>query len=67
MENGGAFKKNEVISWPYVLWNERSFYQDESNHEDERKAKVFKVEHSKIQSITLRNEEGTVILVKAKI
>jgi len=67
MDNGGAFKKNEVISWPYVQLSELSFYQDESNSEENRKAKVLKVAHSKIQSITLTNEDGTVILTKSKI
>mgnify|MGYP006076913951 FL=1 len=67
MENGGAFKKNEVISWPYVLLNNLAFYQDESNAEEERKAKALKIDHSKIQSITLKDENGTVLLTKAKI
>jgi hypothetical protein len=67
MENGGAFKKNEVISWPYVLLNDLAFYQDESNPQDERKAKILKVAHSSVQSITIMKEDGTVILNKAKI
>lgn len=67
MENGAAFKKNEVISWPYILSTDLAFYKDESKTDVERKAVIRKVDHSEIQSITLTNEKGEHLLTKAKI
>lgn len=67
MENGGAFKKNEVRSWSFVLSNDFDSYKDDLRSEASRKALVKTVDHSKLQSITLFNESGEVILTKAKV
>jgi hypothetical protein len=68
MENGGAFKKNEVISWLFVQNGaDADFYKDKSNTEEARKTKVKTVEHSNVESITLIEDSGTVLLKKAKI
>ena len=31
MENGGAFTKNEVLAWHFILDEDLDFYLDESN------------------------------------
>ncbi len=67
MDNGGAFKKNEVIAWPYVRSKDISFYKDEQNPLDDRKARVSSVSHSQVKSISLRDLEGNLVLTKAKI
>lgn len=67
LENGGAFKKNEVIDWLYLPLEDLAFYKDQSNSEAKRKEKVRKLSHSDIKSITLKDTKGKVILTKAKI
>ncbi|NOQ75081.1 MAG: hypothetical protein GQ574_23915 [Crocinitomix sp.] len=65
--DGGAFKKNEVQAWPYVNLNDLAFYKDNSNTEDARKEKICRVDHANIQSITLKDAKGNVVLTKTKI
>ena len=65
--DGWAFKKNEVQAWPYVNLSDLEFYRDDSNAEDARKEKICRIEHAKMQSITLKDAKGNVILTKAKI
>lgn len=67
MENGGAFTKNEVLAWPFILDEDLAFYVDESNAIEERNLLVHKIEHSAIKRITLRDKSNKVIAEKAKI
>jgi len=67
MEDGGAFTKNEVLAWPYVLQNDLDFYLDESNSQTERDSRLKTIEHKHIKSITLRNKSNVIISSKAKI
>lgn len=66
IDNGGSFTKNEVKAWPYVLKADFDFYNDGANSEQERNAKLMSLPHSNLQSITLKDKKGKVILVKAK-
>lgn len=67
MPDGGAFKKNEVITWPYIPLNDLAFYRDNSNQEEARKAKICKVDHANVKSIILKDTKGNIILTKSKI
>jgi hypothetical protein len=67
MDNGGSFTKNEVIRWPFVLIPDLEFYNNPNNSEEERNSKVISIEHSNMQSITLKDQAGNTILIKAKI
>ena len=67
MENCGAFTKNEVLAWPFILDDDLAYYLDESNSLEERNSRVHKIEHSAIQRITLKDKSNTVIAQKAKI
>ncbi len=67
MDNGGAFKKNEVIAWPYVQSKDINFYKDEQNASDDRNARILSVPHAQVKAISLRDLEGNLVLTKAKI
>lgn len=67
MENGGAFTKNEVLAWPFILDEDLAYYLDESNSLEERNSRVYKIDHNAIQGITLKDKSNTVIAQKAKI
>ena len=66
-DNGGSFKKTEVKEWPFVLISDLDFYKDQSNSEQDRNAKIKSVPHADVQSITLKNKDGDVILKKEKV
>jgi hypothetical protein len=65
--NGGSFKKTEVKEWPFVLISDLDFYNNEENSAQERKAKIRSVPHADIQSITLKDKNGNVVLKKEKV
>ena len=67
MENGGSFTKNEVKSWPIVLMEDVDFYQNESNSEADRKARIKHVPHENLKAITIKNGKGEILLRKAKV
>ena len=67
LEGGGSFTKNEVKSWPIVLLADLDFYNDKSNAEDDRKAKIKHVPHEHLKSITIKNKKGETQLHKAKV
>ena len=65
MENGGAFKKNEVRAWPYVILEELDQYQSSSGTVNEKFIRLL--DHDHVESIELANKNGKVLLKKAKI
>ncbi len=67
MENGGAFTKNEVTAWPFVLIDDLDFYLDKENPDEDRNSRVHKILHANVKSIKLRDKSNTTIAHKAKI
>lgn len=67
LDNGGSFTKTEVKAWVYVLITNLDFYNDQVNPELERKAKLMSMPHSNVKSITLKDQNGKVVLKKAKV
>lgn len=67
LDNGGSFTKTEVKAWIYVLITNLDFYNDQVNPELERKAKLMSMPHSNVKSITLKDQNGKVVLKKAKV
>jgi hypothetical protein len=67
MENGGSFLKTEVKSWPLVLLTDLEFYSDENNSKADRDAKVLRLPHVQVKSITIKDSKGVVLCKKAKL
>lgn len=67
MENGGAFKKNEVKAWPFVLLADLDVYNNKQQAEEIRQSKVHSVPHEKVKSIVLKDRKGNVLVDKRKI
>jgi len=67
MEDGGAFTKNEVIRWPFVLVSDLAFYEDENNTQVELNSKINYMPHEQVKSIILRDNKQVVLATKAKI
>lgn len=67
MDNGGAFKKNEVKEWPFVFLKDKVNYEDKSVSSEQRLSLQQKLPHAQIQSIQLKDKAGNVVLTKAKI
>ncbi len=67
LDNGGSFLKNEVKSWPFVLITDLDFYNDQGNSEEERNTKLRSVLHTNVQSITLNDQSGKLIVKKEKV
>ena len=67
MENGGAYRKNEVKSRPYVLLKDMDFYLDNNNSEELRNKKIQNLDHSMVSSISLKDKSGGVLLSKSKL
>lgn len=66
LEDGGAFTKNEVKAWPFILISDLDFYNDVNNPEDERKSKLLSMPHSNVQAITIKDKSGNVVLKKER-
>ncbi|MFD1550744.1 hypothetical protein DNU06_05920 [Putridiphycobacter roseus] len=64
---GGSFLKNEVKTWPFVLFTDIEFYLDMDNPEDERQTKVQSVLHDNVQSIQILDKDDKVVLDKKKV
>lgn len=65
MENGGAFKKNEVRSWPFVIFEDVETYR--SSSDTKKQSFIHQLDHDHVESIELIDENGSVLLVKTKI
>ncbi|UKN01199.1 hypothetical protein K6119_15825 [Paracrocinitomix mangrovi] len=66
IENGGAFIKNEVKSWQYVLPKFVELYHDKSLSETDKEALLQQLPHSNLRSITLKDKAGKIVLEKGK-
>ncbi|OIQ25838.1 MAG: hypothetical protein BM555_06610 [Crocinitomix sp. MedPE-SWsnd] len=67
MENGGSFLKTEVKSWPLVLLTDLEFYSNENNSKADRDAKVLRLPHVQVKSITIKDSKGVVLCKKTKL
>lgn len=67
LESGGSFMKNEVNYWPYVLPGDLEMFNNANLSHDVRDAKLKTLPHSNVQSVTIKDASGKVIVKKERV
>ncbi len=67
MDNGGAFKKNEVKEWRFVGSDDRVHFENVNTSIENRETLIQVVRHEYVQCVILRDDNGNVIVEKSKI